>query len=212
MKRLFHNFFADKALFFDLFDTDTRNMVDMAKTLVTVAETEQADKRDVLCQQISKMENTGNEITHKIHLYLDKYTFTPLNRKDIHALASAINNVADTIKETGARIQLYNIACIVPPMRQIAAIILNAVTELKKAVDLLRFAQNGLQVIEICRKVKNFERQADNIYYTALSDLFINDTDAINVIKNREILLALETTVNQCKCTADALETILINR
>ena|ERR1700761_49396 len=212
MRRLFHNFFADKALFFDLFETDTRNMVDMAKTLVTVAETEQADKRDLLCQQITKLESAGNDITHKIHLYLDKYTFTPLNRKDIHALASAINNVTDTIKETGSRIQLYNISSIVLPMRQITSIILNASIEIKKAVDLLRFAHNSLQVIEICRKVKAFKQQADGIYYSALSELFINDKDAINVIKNREILLALETTVNQCKCTADALETILINR
>jgi len=212
MRHLFHNFFANKALFFDLFDNDATNMVEMAKLLVSVADTEQADKRDLLCQQINRLENTGDEITHKIHLYLDKYMFTPLNRNDIHALASAIDNVADMIKETGSRIARYNIDSIAPAMKEIAAIILKAGIEIKKAVNLLRFANNSAQVIEFRRSIKGFERQANKVCYNAIAELFLNDKDAINVIKYREILLAMESTVNQCKNVADALEAILINR
>jgi predicted phosphate transport protein (TIGR00153 family) len=212
MRGLFHNFFANKKLFFDLFDNDACNMVYMAETLVSVAGTDNAYTREQLCLQINKMESTGDDITHKIHLYLDKYTFTPLNRNDIHALASAIDDVADMIRETGARLMLYNITYIMPAIKEIAAIILKASLIIKEAIALLRFSNNAAQITHICRQIKTYERQADTIYYNAVSELFLNDKDAINVIKYREILLALESTVNQCKSTADALETILINR
>jgi uncharacterized protein Yka (UPF0111/DUF47 family) len=212
MRSLFHNFFANKALFFDLFDNDAANMVEMAKMLVAVADTDMGDEREKLCLQINKMENTGDDITHKIHLYLNKFIFTPLNRNDIHALASAIDDVADTIKETGNKIYLYNIAGITPPIKEIAAIILKASLEIEKAIYLLRQSKQPIQIIELCRQIKTFERQAGMVYYNAVSELFLNDKDAINVIKYREILFSLENATNKCKTTADALETILINR
>ena len=212
MRSIFHNFFADKNLFFDLIDSDVSNLIKMAKTLVAVANTDDTTERERFCMQINKLETAGDDITHKIHLYLDKFIFTPLKRNDIHALASAIDDVADMINETGGRIYLYNIDSILPPVKEIALIILNTTLEIEKAVNMLRLQKSPVQVMELCRKIKTFKRQADQVYYNAVAEVFENNDDAINVIKYRDVLASLEDTTHKCKNTANALEIILINR
>jgi hypothetical protein len=212
MGSFIRNYLSNKALFFDLFDKAVKNAVEMANHLVSVVNTEIAAERDPIFKQIDKMENTGDDITHKIYLCLDKIVFTPLNRNGIHTLASAIDDVADTIQEASNRMYLYNIVEFSPPIKEIAAIILKASLEIENAVKLLRVSKTPEHVLEICRRIKTYKRQSDQVYYHALADLFLNDKDAINLIKYREILYSLENSVNKCKNTADMLEVILINR
>jgi predicted phosphate transport protein (TIGR00153 family) len=212
MGSLFRNYLSNRALFFDLFDKAAKNAVEMATLLVSVINTGIAAERDLIFNQINKMENTGDDITHKIYLCLDKIVFTPLNRNGIHTLASAIDDVADTIQEASNRMYLYNIVEFSPPIKEIAAIILKASLEIEKAVKLLRVAKKPEALLERCLQIKTYERQSDQVYYHALADLFMNDKDAINLIKYREILYSLNNSVNKCKNTADTLEVILINR
>ena len=212
MRVLFQDFLSNRGLFFDQLDMAAKNAADMATLLVAVVNTEQADERSILFKQVEKMEHYGDNITHKIYLALDRIVFTPLNRNDIHALAAAIDNVADMIKEGSNRINLYNITDFNRPMKDLAILIQKACAEIQKSVNLLKVHHRADVIITACRQVKAYERQADRTYYNAVADLFLNDKDPINLIKYREILQSLETTVNKCKNTADVLEVILINR
>src|SRR3569832_1422546 len=109
MRNLFFDFFSHRALFYGLFNQAGKNIVEMSELLSTVAETESVEEREPLFKQINSLEETGDDITHKVYLGLDKVFFTPFNRKDIHILASAIDDVADNVQEAAGRMQLYNI-------------------------------------------------------------------------------------------------------
>jgi predicted phosphate transport protein (TIGR00153 family) len=183
----------------------------MADLLVNVINNQRIDDPAHIFKQIDKMENTGDNITHKIYLCLDKVIFTPLNRNDIHALASAIDDVADTIKEASGRMYLYNIEDFTPAIKQIAAIILKASLEIEKAIGLLRSSKKANDVFGLCRQIRNYERQSDLVYYQAVATLFENEKDAIKLLKYRGILFSLQTSVNKCKNVTDVLNTILIN-
>lgn len=208
MKRVF----TKKTTFFDLFDQAATNMAQMSALLVKTVNTEGNDERATMHKQIHRMENDGDDITHKIHLWLDKTMFAPLNKGDIHALASAIDDVADMIKEASGRMVLYNIVDFIMPVRAIASIIKQASLELERSVNLLRSPKNTSEVIALCAQIKSFEQQADLVYYHAIADLFMNDKDPIHLIKYREILFSLESAVNKCKSAADVLRRILITR
>ncbi|WP_428330140.1 DUF47 domain-containing protein [Mucilaginibacter sp.] len=212
MRVLFQDFLSNKAIFFDLFDQAAKNVVEMATMLDTAVNTNTAAEREIIFKHINKKEAFGDDVTHKIYLYLNKIMFPPISRNDIHALAAAIDDVADYIKDASGKMYLYDIIDFVPAIKQIAAIILNAALDLEKAVNLLRLNRQTSMILELCRDIKGFERQADRIYYHAVADLFLNDKDAINLIKYREILHSLETTVNKCKSAADTVEVILINK
>jgi predicted phosphate transport protein (TIGR00153 family) len=211
MVRFFQDYFLNGAQFYDLFNQAAKNAVEMADLLVTAVNTVDPADRELIFKQIERLENIGDDITHKTYLALDKVVFTPLNRGDIHTLASAIDDVADYIHEASERMNLYNINEIIPSIKQISAIILQASTEINKAVTLLRVQSKGTLILECCRTIKDYERQSDQVYYSALASLFANEQDAITLIKYREILYSLETTTNKCKNVTDVLQAILVN-
>jgi uncharacterized protein Yka (UPF0111/DUF47 family) len=212
MRVLFQDFLSNRGLFFDQLDMTAKNTADMATLLVTIVNTEGVDERILLFKQADKMKHYGDGITHKIYLALNKIIFTPLNRNDIHALAASIDDVADTIREASSRINIYNIIDFSSSIKELAAIIQKACIEIQKSVKLLKVYNHEDTVLIACRQIKEYERRADRIYYNAVANLFLNDRDPINLIKHREILQSLETTINKCKSTADVLEVILINR
>lgn len=211
MGSLFRNFLSNRDVFFDLFDKAAKNVVEMATLLVKVVNSGEQDNLEEINKHVERLENNGDDITHKIFLNLDRIIFAPLNKNDIHSLASAIDDVADTIKETSSRIYLYNVAEFAPSLKEIAQILLQASLEIEKAVKMLRTIKKPDEVMEICRQVKNYERQSDLVYYNAVAGLFAHEKDAITLIKYREILLSLETSVNKCKRVADSLNAVMIN-
>jgi predicted phosphate transport protein (TIGR00153 family) len=211
MGNIFQDYFLNGAQFYNLFDQAADNAVEMAGLLVSAVNTALPEDREVIFKNIDRLENVGDDITHKIYLALDKVIFTPLNRPDIHTLASAIDDVADFIHEASERMYLYNITDFIPPMTEISKIILDASTEIKRSVNMLRLSTKGALILESCRQIKLFEHQSDQIYYNALADLFANEKNAITLIKYREILYSLETTTNKCKSVTDVLRAILVN-
>jgi len=211
MAGIFKHYFSNRSLFYDLFNEAAKNMIDMAGLLVKTVNTANADAREQIFKQIDKLENNGDDITHKIYLALDKVIFTPLNRNAIHSLAAAIDDVADTIHEASGRMYLYNIDDFIPAFKQITGLILDAGTEIQKTVCLLKTPNSRNEIIASCRKIKQIEHQSDQIYYHTVAELFANEKDAITLIKYREILASLENSVNRCKNAAEALESISLS-
>ena len=212
MKALFRDFFSNESLFFNQFDLAAKNVVEMASVLQRIVNTDRAEDREALFKQVEKRENTGDDITHKIYLSLNKALFTPLNRTDIHLLASSIDDVADAIHEAGGRVILYNIDEFSPAVRRITEIILMACHEIEKEIILLRSAKNKEELGGLARRIKNYEKQSDQVYYQEVSALFSNEKNPVKLLKYREILLSLENGVNKCKCVTGVLDIIVINR
>jgi len=212
MVGLFKDFFANRSLFFDQFNGAAKNVVEMASLLQSVVNTPDGNERLLIFKRINKKENTGDEITHKINRYLNKIVFTPLNRNDIHVLASAIDDVADAIEEATNRMNLYNTGAneFAAPVKEIAAIILKSCFEIERAIDLLSLPKKTDEVIGLCRQIKNYARQSAQVYCHAVATLFSDEKDPIELLKYREILHALETAVNKCKNVTDVLNTISI--
>ena len=211
MGRFFQNYFLNGAQFYNLFDIAAKNAVQMAELLVDAVNTESPVEREVIFKEIDRLEGIGDSTTHKIYLALDKVVFTPLNRQDIHTLASAIDDVADFINEASERMFLYNIDEVIPAIKEISGIVLKASKEIESAVNMLRSSTKGGMILESCKLIKDYERESDQIYYNSLADLFENEKDAITLIKYREILHSLESTTNKCKNTPDVLQAILLN-
>jgi predicted phosphate transport protein (TIGR00153 family) len=212
MTGYFTNFFTNRELFSEQFNAAARNIVEMAGTLQSAINLNTAPEFEAAYLQIDKKENIGDDITHKIHLYLNKIFFTPLNRPDIQSLASGMDDVADGIRETAGRIYLYHIDECSPAIKQIADILLKACMEIEKAIHLLWSVKNTAQLSVVCTRVKNFEQQAGKVYYQALAGLFSEEKNPIRLLKYREILSSLEATVGKCKLISDELNLVMINR
>jgi predicted phosphate transport protein (TIGR00153 family) len=212
MSNWLRNYFPSRVTFARLFQQNCENLLEMSSLLLSGLEADSAGQREDLFKKVDRLEEKGDDFTHKIYLELEKTLFPPINRKHIHILAAVMDDIADQIQEATGRIQLYNLESVYAPMADIAAYIWQSVTEIKTLI-LSVFNIKDVQSMRLtCKSIKQFEHETDLIYYRALASLFQHEKDPITVLKYRDILYSLETAVNKCKATADAIETILINR
>ncbi len=200
----------DKKIFFPLFEQAASNVVKMAGLMVEAVNDDQTDQRENLYQQIDKLENVGDDITHQIYLELGKNFITPFDREDIHSLATAIDDVADLIKGSANRMSLYQITEMTEPMQKLSELILQASIDLQKAVAELKDLKNVRNIAESCIRINSIENQADYVFDRAVADLFLYEKDPIRLIKYKEILAALETATDRCEDAANVMESIIV--
>jgi predicted phosphate transport protein (TIGR00153 family) len=200
----------DKKIFFPLFEHAASNVVKMAGLMVEAVNDDQPDQRENLYQQIDKLENVGDDITHQIYLELGKNFITPFDREDIHSLATAIDDVADLIKGSANRMSLYQITEMTEPMQKLSELILQASIDLQKAVAELKDLKNVRNIAESCIRINSIENQADYVFDRAVADLFLYEKDPIRLIKYKEILAALETATDRCEDAANVMESIIV--
>ncbi len=154
LNNIFQYFIPKDKKFFPLFEQDGANLIKLGEKLVEAVNTEDLTIRKKLFKDIQDLEHIGDEITHQIHLELGKNFITPFDREDIHRLASAIDDIADYIHGSASRMNLYNVELITPPIKELAALILQAVQELDKAIKELRNLKNIRLIADACVRKK----------------------------------------------------------
>lgn len=160
-----------------------------------------------LAAGIKEIEHHCDFITHEIVQRLNRTFVTPIDREDIHALAIALDNVMDSIDASAGLFSLYRITSLRYGALELADVIRRQSEELVKAVALME-KRDG--VLEICDELNRLEHEADEIYRTAIGRLFDEETDAISVIKWKEILSVLESATDDCEDVANVIETIAV--
>jgi len=200
----------DKKIFSPLFEQAASNVVVMATILVEMVNSPSLDTREELNKQIDKLENKGDEITHQIYLELGKNFITPFDREDIHALTTAIDDVADNIQEASNRMSLYRIDDFNESIKKLSELILQSTVDMEKAIKELKDLKNVRAIADSCIRINSLENQADYVYSRAVADLFLYETDAIRLIKYKEILSSLETATDMCEDAANVMESILV--
>jgi predicted phosphate transport protein (TIGR00153 family) len=210
LNNIFQYFIPKDKKFFPLFEQDSTNLIKLGQKLVEAVNTDDLELRKSLFKDIEDLEHVGDEITHQIHLELSKNFITPFDREDIHHLASAIDDIADYIHGSASRMNLYNVTIITPPIKELADLILQGCQELDKAIRELRDLKNIRTIADSCVRINSIENQADFVFDTAVGQLFDYEKDAVNLIKYKEVLSALETATDMCEDAANVLESILV--
>ena len=159
---------------------------------------------------LEHLEHQGDNITHMIFNELSRNFITPFDREDIHALASAIDDVLDFIHGSAKRIELYKVTEISEAIIALADTILKGAIELNVAVRNLENLKQIMLIKESCVKINSLENHADDIFNQGIAKLFEEEKDPIQVIKLKEILSALETATDKCEDAANTIQTILV--
>jgi hypothetical protein len=195
--------------FFPLFEQASSNLIEIATNLHEAVNLP-LKERDVLLQKIDLLEQIGEDITRQTNLELSRNFITPFDREDIHALIVSIDNVADNLHGAASRMKLYQVDKITKSIRKLTEINLEACQNIDTAVRELRDLKKIKNITDAIVKINKLENKSDNVYDKAVLDLFENETDAINIIKYKEVLSVLETATDKCKSVANVLESISV--
>ncbi len=210
LNSIFQYFVPKDKKFFPLFEQAGSNLIEMAKLLKESVHTTDLQLRKDNSKVLEDLEHKGDNLTHQIHLELGKNFITPFDREDIHALASSLDDVADFIHGASNRMELYKVTETSEAMKEISSLILEATEHVAKALFELKDLKNIRNITDSCVRINSVENKADYIFDKAVAELFEYEKDAINLIKNKEVLSAMEDATDKCEDVANVLESILV--
>lgn len=159
-------------------------------------------------RRIKDTEHEGDTLTHEIIKKLNKSFVTPLEREDIYALAGGLDDILDLIDASAQRLVMYNVEKTTPQARELGFLILKCCQTLQKGVALL--GGKIEPIAAYCIEVNALENEADRVCREAISWLFDNEKDPIQLIKWKEIYETLERATDKCEDAANILESVVM--
>ena len=194
--------------FFDLFTAVATFTVEAARLQQDLLRAE-TNRRGVIVDQIKRLEHQADQVTHDVVTRLDRVFITPLDREDIHELASRLDDVMDLVDGTARRLLIFHAGAAPEGATLIADVIARATVQLQVAVAALE-KNTGRTVLDACIQVKRLEEEGDSLYHEWVGRLFEGQPDALQVIKWKEIYDNLEKTLDYIEDAGNVLESISI--
>jgi uncharacterized protein len=194
--------------FFDLFTSVASISLAAAKLQLDLLKADGL-RRGPIVDAIKRLEHEADEITLEVVTRLDRVFITPLDREDIHLLASRLDDVVDLIDGTSHRVQMYRAGEAPPGAILLAEVVVRATEALLVAVQSLE-KNKDRKVLEACAEVKRMEEQGDSVYHEWVARLFDGSPDPLVVIKWKEIYDTMENTLDHMEDVGNVLESISI--
>ena len=194
-----------KNVFFTQFSQHAQNSLEAAQALERLF----SDFTDVenKVRDIHAIEHYGDKLTHEIMRELSATFVTPLDREDIAGLASKIDDVADVAYDVSELVHLYKVHAVRPAAVRQAKTLVAAAAEMVAMMSNLQSLKN---LDQHWIKLHTFENEGDQIFREAVAELFANETDAIEIIKWKDIHSLIEVALDRCEDVANIVETIKI--
>lgn len=204
-------FVVKEKRFFPLFVQSAENIVKASELLLEQTGSKDPDERRMLAHRIKERETEGDSITSHIQSELLNAYVTPFDRDDIHVLAESMDSFLDSIRDSSKKIAIYQ-------PKEASRKLIEIAEYIKKAADLILTACQSFddmrkqvkEIGRICDQIKEIEHIVDDIYESYMSNLFAMEQDAIELVKKKNIVQALEDTSDCAKGISGILRSILV--
>ena len=191
--------------FFDLLERAADGVAIAARELRTLVE--DFERADEYRGRIQELEHQGDELTHQVMALLDTTFVVPVDRHDIHQLATSLDDVLDAIEAVADLLVLYRIGEPIPQFRQQADVLSAAAKAVSRVVHGLRSMRTMERSwVDIVR----LERDGDHVYRRAVAALYSGDYGAMDVLKWKDILENMEQAIDRCEDIANTVESIAL--
>lgn len=210
LDKIFSYLAPKEGRFYPLFKDASANLIIGAELLVDFMNEPSPEKREALSNKIKETELVGDQIARNLYKALSGTFITPFDREDIFELIHATDSVLDLIHGASKETHLYKLAEIPSEFREMADVIRKASIEINTAFNGLRDVLNLSKYKDNCHRIGELEEHADDINHRYLAKLFQEEKDAIELIKKKDILAALEKAVDRCDDVADILSSVII--
>lgn len=203
-------FLPKDKVFFSLFEEVATTLVQMGDTFKNALNEKDLVKRDAMLMSLEELEHKNDETTHRIFIELGSNFITPLDREDIHYLATSLDDIADYIWGAAKRVVNYQIDDRHNTLEAYAEIICKAIKAINTAIHALRDMKDLRAITAACVAVNSLENAADDLLDTTMMRLFSSNISAVELIKQKDIFQMLEVVTDKCEDAANVVESIII--
>jgi uncharacterized protein len=190
--------------FFALFNELAEHLATAARLLSELFD--QPERLQEKVRAIKDVEHKADQLTVEVSARIDRSFVTPIDREDIHELATRLDDVIDLLDGTARRAEMLHIGTNVrPPARQLAKLLLEATEHIRRGVNgIKRPKEVNASAIE----VKRIEEEGDAVYQEAVGELFQGSPNPLDVMRWKEIYDHLEQTIDSCMGIVHSLQSI----
>ena len=194
--------------FFELFDEIAAVLVDAAVCLQDlIANYEDVEHKT---RALREMEKRVDRATEGICERLNASFVTPIDREDIHGLATRMDDVLDYIEASADRMKLYGVEKPREEAAPLADLLVEGTKLIQKAVHELSHFRDIQAILDPVVEINKIENAADQVQREALKRLFREESRPLEVAKWMEIFDRLETATDRCEDVANILESIVV--
>jgi predicted phosphate transport protein (TIGR00153 family) len=203
-------FLPKDKVFYTLFEEVASTLVLMGDTFKKAMNEKDISKRDVLLKTLEELEHKNDETTHRLFIELGSNFITPLDREDIHYLATSLDDIADYIWGAAKRVVNYQIEDEHNTLAAFAEVISKSINAINTAIYGLRDMKDLRAITAACVIVNSLENDADDLLDAAMMRLFSSNISAVELIKQKDIFQMLEVVTDKCEDAANVVESIII--
>ena len=196
--------------FYDLLERGAACALECSQLLVACCDEPTNDGRGAVLARMHEVEHRADRVIQDVYEALNRTFVTPIDRSDIYALATALEDIVDDIYATALQFVVRALDELPEGACELASLIREAGEAIVSAVGMLRGMRDPGAIRERCAELNRLESEGDLIFRTRLTELYRSETDAIRLIKHKEFLAGLEDTLDVCNAVGKALETIVI--
>ncbi len=196
--------------FFTLLEGIAERITTAAATFSELALATDHGQIAAIAGRLKPIETDADRLCHRVYEELDRTFVTPIDREDLAALTKALDNVIDAMEHCSAFAALYRFEVLPEPMRQMVRITAEAAAEVVRAVGNLRKYSDPESIRGPTVAVHTLENEADAVYRRAVEALFANGADARELVRQKDMLFALEAGVDQCEDAMDVIRSVVV--
>jgi len=211
---LFEKLLPREGNFFELFNQHADRIVDAARAFSQlVANYGDLQLRAQYNLQVEEAEHAADKVTHEVNRLIHKTFVTPIDRDHIHTLINTMDDVADLIQDSAETMALYDVREMTEEITRLTDLSVKCCERVKEAVGLLARMSNPTAaeaVLKTCEEIDRLESDADRVMRSAMSKLFRQQPDVLEVIKLKAIYELLESITDKCEDVANVVEGIVL--
>ncbi len=205
MARLSQVFAPKDRAFFDLFEEAANNVLRAAELLDEMLRT--FPEHHDLARSILLCEQEGDRITYDMIQRLNSTFVTPFDREDIHALAEELDDVVDDMLAVSDLLRLLSIDAILPELKEQADLLVQMSDQ---TVGLMGRLESMKGTNPFLAAIAQLEHEGDAVYRRTLARLFSGEYEALEVLKWKDIVQAMEAALNTLEDISDVVESIVL--
>jgi len=191
--------------FYDLFTESANHLVTGAGIVARLLEPG-VDKA-ALAAEMNDAEHAADETTHAIIRLVNSTFVTPFDREDIYDLASGLDDVMDYMEEVVDSVALYGV-------HEFPEAFAGQIEVLQRASNLTAEAMPRLRTMkdleEFWIEINRLENEGDRNHRRILADLFDGNYKAMQVLKLKDIVEAVEHAIDALESVANTVEQIAV--
>ena len=200
--------------FFEMFNQHAERIVEAARAFSQlVANYNDLHLRDQYNRDVDNAERAADRVTHDVNRLVHKTFITPIDRDQIHKLINTMDDVADLIQDSAETMALYDVRVMTEEITRLTELSVRCCERVKEAVGLLSKlsdAGSAEAALKTCEEIDRLESDADRVMRSAMSKLFREQPDVLEVIKLKAIYELLETITDKCEDVANVVEGIIL--